>query len=360
MIRQKYNWIFHVVCCFIFLSIPFFSSPANKGQGLFVMNNNAWKDFIHYILLVIFFYINYFILITRLYFTRKYLIYILILIFSMWLIAYIPNIFFNNAVPMPPKEINNFPVPPNPPKEIINEPPPPPKNQPPGFSFFARVNHNIFLFWAVVFFSLLLRIRTRWLQSEKEKLSAELSYLKAQINPHFLFNSLNSIYSLAIQKSDSTSEAVQKLSSMMRYILSEATSDFVPLQKELEYIRNYIELQRLRFGDDFQIRYNIHGNYQNKKIAPLILISFIENAFKYGINAEEETNIIIDIGIKGNELDMMVMNNIVTVNINDENKSGIGLENTMSRLQLVYPNAHNIFIKDDGKQYTVNLHMNIA
>ena len=213
---------------------------------------------------------------------------------------------------------------------------------------------------AVAFFSLLLSIRSRWKQTEKEKLNAELSYLKAQINPHFLFNTLNSIYSLAIQKSDATPEAVRKLSTMMRYILTESNVDFVPLHKEIDYIRNYIDLQQLRFGNELKLNYSIWGSEKNKQIAPLVLISFIENAFKYGINAEEDTHIKIVINIYETRLEMLVSNNIVTVQVSEEDKSGIGLENTRNRLQLVYPYAHKLQITEDEKTYFVNLSIDLV
>jgi len=242
----------------------------------------------------------------------------------------------------------------------MNGPRLPDFDKPSGYFFLASINHNVFLFLAVAFFSLLLRIRNRLLQSEKEKLTAELSYLKAQINPHFLFNSLNSIYSLALQKADSAPEAVQKLSSMMRYVLTEANNDFVPLQKELDHIRDYIELQRLRFGNDLPLHCTITGHEKNKRIAPLILISFIENAFKYGINAEEDADIKIEIKVYDKSLGLFVSNNMVTVNVGEEEKSGIGLDNTKSRLDLVYPNAYELDIKETAKQYIVNLSLKLA
>ncbi len=346
MIRKKYEWIFHAIGCSIFLSIPFFTSPENRGKGIFVINVFAWNDFTQYALLVLFFYLNYFVLIPRIYFTRKYFLYFIMLLAAMWLIAWLPGSLFNGRPPEPPHADMDMPRPPS-------------FDRGPGNFFFARINHNIFLFLAVAFLSLLLRIRNRWQQSEKERLDAELSYLKAQINPHFLFNTLNSIYSLAIQKSDSTPEAVQKLSSMMRYILAESNNDFVPLHKELDYIRNYIDLQQLRFGNELKLNYSIWGNEKNKKIAPLILISFIENAFKYGINAEEDTNIKIVINIYEQRLEMFVSNNKVTVQVNEEDKSGIGLENTSSRLELVYPYSHKLLIQEDEKQFTVNLSIDL-
>jgi len=135
--------------------------------------------------------------------------------------------------------------------------------------------HYIFIFLALVFFSLILRINNRLKQSEQERLNAELMYLKAQINPHFLFNTLNNIYSLAVERSEQTPNAVVRLSSMMRYVIDDAGKNFVSLQRELGYIRNFIELQMIRFGDVVDLNLNINGTPGNNKIAPFILIPFI-------------------------------------------------------------------------------------
>jgi hypothetical protein len=357
MQKQKYSWIFHVAGCILFLSIPFFTSPGNRGNNFFVANNSAWKDFTQYALLILFFYLNYFVLIPHVYFKRRYFLYVVLLLVAMWLIAYLPQLLFNQNPPGPPP--GNMDMPGPPPGGDMNRPVPPAFDKPSENFFFSRINHNVFLFLTVAFFSLLLRIRNRWQQSEKEKLTAELSYLKAQINPHFLFNSLNSIYSLALQKSDAAPEAVQKLSSMMRYVLTDANSDFVPLQKELNHIRDYIELQRLRFGNDLPLNWAITGDEKNKKIAPLILISFIENAFKYGVNAEEDAEIKIEINVYEKSLGLFVSNNMVTVNVTEEEKSGIGLENTKNRLNLLYPDAHELKITETAKQYIVNLSISL-
>lgn len=348
MIKQQYNRAFHVAGCILFLSVPFFTSPANRGQHFFVINDFAWKDFTQYLLLILFFYLNYMVLIPHIYFRRKYMMYAGILLISMWLVAYLPQAIFNHEPPAPP------------PSGMDMHGPPPGPGKPNGNFFLARINHNVFLFLAVALLSLLLRIRNRWQQSEQEKLTAELSYLKAQINPHFLFNSLNSIYSLALQKSDSTPEAVQKLSSMMRYVLTEAKKDLVPLHKELDHIRDYIELQRLRFGNDLPLNWTIAGNEKNKQVAPLILISFIENAFKYGVNAEEDADIKIEINIYEKSLGLYVSNNRVTVHVNEEDKNGIGLDNTRNRLELVYPGKYELDIQENARQYIVNLSIKLT
>ncbi len=258
-----------------------------------------------------------------------------------------------------------------PPNQQINKRPPPPKEDftpdferpnrdaPPSGDMFIDVNQKIFPFLVVVFFSLMLRLSSRWQQTEREKMNAELAYLKAQINPHFLFNTLNSIYSLAILKSDDTPTAVVKLSGMMRYVLSESSNDFVPLEKEMVYIQNYIDLQKIRFLEAISLDFMVNGSKNGKKIAPLMLIPFIENAFKHGVNAEEESVIKIRIDIVENELFLSVFNKKVTVYISEENKSGLGVENTKNRLEHLYPEKHKLVIYDTKDEYLVELSMKL-
>ena len=225
-----------------------------------------------------------------------------------------------------------------------------------AFDFF----HNIFLFLVVLFISLTLKINNRLKRTEKEKVTAELSLLKAQINPHFLFNTLNSIYSLAIDNSDYTATAVVKLSGMMRYIISEAGHDFVSLDKEVAYLSDYIELQQVRFDNTFKLAYTVNGNTAGKKIAPLILLPFVENAFKHGVNSEEDSSIVINIRVDDNELTLMVKNKKVTAVDTDAGTGGMGLCNTRNRLELLYPGKHTLEVLNRADDFTVNLTIHLA
>jgi hypothetical protein len=342
MIPKKYVWLLHVLGCMVFLSLPYFTSPDTDWNNLWKPSPMLSKDLVQFVLLIFFFYFHYFFLIPKLCFRRKYLLYVLSLAVCMCLIAYIPGMLIHVNYPwMAFREGMKLPggfMP----------------HRPRNF-FFARINHNFFLFLAVVFFSLLIRIINRLKETEQEKLNTELSYLKAQINPHFLFNTLNSIYSLAIQKSDSTAPAIQKLSAMMRYVLNESAYNFVPLKLEIAYISNYIELQKLRFGQDLHLHYAVSGDPEKKDIAPLILIPFIENAFKYGVNAEKDPELDIRLSISNRQLDLFVMNHIVNTQVSNENQSGIGLSNTRNRLNLIYPGKHRLEIIQESNKYTVKL-----
>lgn len=331
-------WI-HVISCIIFLALPFFFSPDGPDNPrAFFSNPESHREILRYSLLTIFFYLNYYLLIPRFYFPHKYFLYGVIVLACFFITMMLPGLFFQPMHDMHPPmpEWSKF------------------RRPPPGHRMFFNVRQHIFLFLASFFFSLLLKIRGRLQQAEEEKLETELSYLKAQVNPHFLFNTLNSIYSLAVTKSDDTATAVVKLSGMMRYMLVDAANDTVPLEKELAYIRDYISLQELRFGDDVPVQFSINGDSTGKKIAPLILISFVENAFKYGVNAEEEMYIRIDVNITGDALTMEVFNKKVKVQAPDKN-AGVGIKNAENRLNLLYPARHSLTIKDNKKDFQVLL-----
>ncbi len=192
---------------------------------------------------------------------------------------------------------------------------------------------------------------------ETEKINSELQFLKTQLNPHFLFNSLNAIYSLSIKKSPDTSEAIINLAELMRYMLYEANRDFVPLSKELIYIQNYIQLQRLRLSNSEEVSINIYGDEKDKMIPPLLFISFIENAFMYGTDYEGKTNVKIILTFTDTSVRLFVQNKIGHFKKELKN-SGVGLENIRNRLKLLYPDSHVLNVENDGEYYTVDLTLN--
>jgi sensor histidine kinase YesM len=190
---------------------------------------------------------------------------------------------------------------------------------------------------------------------EKEKLQAELALLRSQVNPHFLFNSLNNIYSLSYQKSEKAPEAILKLSEIMRYMLNESYETVVSLAKEIRYIKNYIELQELRFPAgsyiDFQI---ICKECEKQFIAPLILIAFVENAFKHGDATDSLHPIRINFTITGNQLTLRIENKKNSTQ-NKDASSGIGMNNVKRRLDLLYPAKYKLEITDSSTYYNSEL-----
>lgn len=200
------------------------------------------------------------------------------------------------------------------------------------------------------------RTESRMVQAQADRAKAELSFLKAQINPHFLFNTLNNIYSLAITNNEHTAESIMKLSNIMRYVTDEIGEDFVPLENEIECLRDYIDLQKLRLGKKMKVEFLVQGIVSGKKIAPLILMNFIENVFKYGISSHEPSDILIRLTVLDDNMVFFCQNKLFESK-QSSGRSGIGLENTRLRLQRLYPNKHLLNITKENGFYTVQLIM---
>jgi len=192
-------------------------------------------------------------------------------------------------------------------------------------------------------------------QLGKEKLAAELQLLKAQIHPHFMFNTLNSIYGMALKKSDQTAASILKLSQLMRYILTESSWSIVPLSKEVEILQHYIELEKDRFQERLDMTVNIQGDLQ-KPIAPLLLLPFVENSFKHGANEMiDQAWISLDLSVQGDTLKFKLINGRNPDTANNTWSNHIGLQNVKKRLQLIYPNAHELRITEDDDTFVVSL-----
>ena len=226
--------------------------------------------------------------------------------------------------------------------------------------FLGAVIINCFF----VFLSTGFRFMVDWFVNEKintalqnEKLTAELAFLKSQINPHFLFNSLNNIYSLAYQKSEQTPEAILKLSEIMRYMLYESNDNKVSLDKEIRYLENYIELQKLRFKNSASVIMSVDGDPQNNYIMPLILISFVENAFKHGVATDPNNPINISIKISPSKLFFSIQN--LKNNHNKDGTVGIGLANLKRRLELFYKNQYRLEIENGSSLFSCDLYLDL-
>ncbi|WP_421810570.1 sensor histidine kinase [Flagellimonas sp.] len=189
---------------------------------------------------------------------------------------------------------------------------------------------------------------------------SELQFLRSQINPHFLFNNLNNLYSYALQNSPKTPEIILEMSGVLRYMLYESKEQFVPLKKELEQLDNFIKLYKLQIEDRGQVRFETSNIGAGYKIAPLILIVFIENAFKHS-QSGQSSDIEIDISVKmdNSVLEFYCKNNFEAVPSLDTVAKGIGLQNVQKRLQLLYPNKHKLEIKDENKSYDVYLRLEL-
>ncbi|MGF1924280.1 MAG: sensor histidine kinase [Bacteroidia bacterium] len=186
-----------------------------------------------------------------------------------------------------------------------------------------------------------------------EAIKAELAFLKSQINPHFLYNTLNYIYSLAIPVSDKLANAVLRLSDLMRYTLTESANGKVQLATELEYIESYVSLFKMRFEPVFCVDLDADGVTIKDEIAPLLLIPFVENAFKHGVINDPKNPVRIHLKVQHNKLTFEVSNKIN--HSQKDYSSGIGLVNIHRRLDLIYPDQHELLISNDGRTYQITL-----
>jgi len=324
----------HVIIWLAFMLLPIVFIESEEGKIRFVQI--GW-----FLLLLIagYFYLNYFYLIPKLLFQKKIILYILFLAAGLGIIILLSETYFYFLE-------TAF------------------SHRPHHRHFFGRFSF-IPLTPALVAFAVSssIKITSEWFINERqkkemeaEKLSSELAFLKSQINPHFLFNILNNICSLARKKSDDTENAIIKLSQIMRYMLQDSQNEKVDLEKEIEYLQNYIELQRLRISDQVKIEFLIEGRTDSIMLEPLLLIPFVENAFKHGISYLENSEIIIQVKVEINTLFFRIENKIVK-NIKESvpRESGIGLKNVIRRLELLYPGKHKILITDNGELYIVEL-----
>jgi hypothetical protein len=232
------------------------------------------------------------------------------------------------------------------------------KGQLTGFGHYFL--STVFTSLVFLFLSAVLKFTVDWFLNERkqrdlenQRLSAELAFLKSQINPHFLFNSLNSIYSLAYQRSEMTPDAILKLAEIMRYMLYESNDNKVDLEKELQYLQSYIDLQKIRFGNKAYIDFKVQGKVDKQQIAPLLLVAFVENAFKHGVANNPLAPIRLLIEVDDAHLHFFMQNKKHANN--RDTLGGIGLNNVQRRLNLLYPGKYNLVVNDEPDTYTVEL-----
>lgn len=198
-------------------------------------------------------------------------------------------------------------------------------------------------------------------QIEREKLQAELQLLKSQIHPHFLFNTLNNLYGLTLHKSNDSPKVVLKLSELLSYMLYDCNATEVLLRKEIEFIRNYVGLEQLRYGDRLDMSINISGDYEHKLIAPLLLVPFLENAFKHGTSEQlEQAWMHVELLVQDATLKFKVINSREASEPSTTHVGGIGLQNVKKRLQLLYANRHELRITAEEETFMIALTLELT
>jgi two-component system LytT family sensor kinase len=351
--------ITHVAVWSCFFALPYLVffprlrdfSMSNHQLAAIICNN---------IFLVLFYYLNTLWLVPRLLVKEKWLWYCLSILICLLIFLNVPRVLANWIAEPELVAIQN--------REFIRNPAykGPSMYGPEGRRPYAS-RYNTVLFLLVFTVGTCISMIQRWLKTEQnrketehEKLNTELSFLKSQINPHFFFNTLNNIYSLAVVKSDKTAPAVMKLSKIMRYILTETQHDFVPLSREVEFVHNYIELQQVRLTEMVTVRFQVEGDIESSSITPLLLIPFIENAFKYGVSTKEPSHIHLLLRSNADSISFHAENYIVSTTGSDLEKTGIGINNVKRRLELLYPNRHKLTCETKGQHYIVHLEIKLG
>lgn len=194
-----------------------------------------------------------------------------------------------------------------------------------------------------------------------EKAAAELNYLKAQINPHFLFNTLNNLYGLVLERSDKAAETVLKLSDMMKYLLTESEADQVPLSKDLQHLRHYFDLECLRLADTADVQFAVEGSVGEQRIVPLLLLPLLENAFKHGVHRGRRGDVFLKttVRVDGNRLTLDIANNRPPAG-KPAHSLGLGIENVKKRLELSYPGRYQLETEEDERQFRTFLRLQLT
>jgi sensor histidine kinase YesM len=337
--KNKYKILVHVLFWIYMLNQSFFPVYINKIDTKYLQDYIYLKDiFITTLLNIFVFYAVYFVIPNVLRFSRKWYVFPFIIILA----------FVLSAIRLP-IEIAYW-------KYLIKMP-------------ATELQFQYEWFWATLkitviisIYAMLIRFSIDWFDAQKykdelikERQAGEIALLRSQVNPHFLFNTLNNIYSLVYNKSDEAPEAVMKLSSIMRYMLYDSNTDVVPVIKEVEYLNSFIELQQLRITQKGFVEIKVFGSMENRSIAPMLLIPFVENAFKHG-DKNQEPGIIIHLNLETEKLVFTVENYIKrNPTVLSEESGGFGLQNIKRRLGLLYPDKHELKINLTDEKYKVEL-----
>lgn len=338
------KWLPHIIGLLLFLILPIFVFDRNNERATFWMYNYYYQ----LVFMLVAFYVNYLIIVPRFFFTkRKVHFFIILFLFTVVLLAisqYLYEYF----------QLNNLR----------------PNNNISGVNMRPRGNmgvhpkllDNFFLLIIVLGFSSGMAIiqhlrKNESIQKdiEKARVDSELAFLKNQISPHFFFNALNNIYGLIAIDGDKAQQSVEKLSSLMRYLIYDSNIDIIDLQKEFDFTLKYIELMQQRLSPKVKLDINISNSIPAGQISPLLFIPFIENAFKHGISYRENSFISLLLKTENNTVVFECKNSIQNRNEHENNVGGVGIVNIEKRLNLIYGSTFKLDISEENKEYCVKL-----
>ena len=332
--RKKYIFpLLHVLAWLILFSMPYLLSQGQNQDSQVVPRIfiHFWVPLFFYALI---FYSNYLYFIDNFFFNKKIILFFVI------------NVVMITVFVWAGHEIKGFLTE----SWAVNENQ---ANRPPRKIFWYL---DFFTTLVPLAFSIALKSTERWKKTEAERkeekyiqLQSEIQHLKYQLQPHFFFNALNNIYSLVDLNPESAKKTIHSLGKLMRYLLYDTETEKVPLQKEIDFMTQYIELMKLRFSEKIKIKYTFPDEVPNIKVVPLLFITLVENAFKHGISASKSADLSFTFEVKGTNLTFTALNTNTPKNTSDKSGSGIGLENLEKRLQLLYPDQHSFVYKvQDG------------
>ena len=339
--NNKITVFSHVLVWLVLFSMPYLLSYGQTQE----INRIIAHFWIPLVFSAIIFYWNYFVLIDRFLFPKKMVQFILlnvvIIVFFLVLKEYIEDTFFQELLKKRTTESE--------------------ENKPP-FKMFIYV--QLLSYIAPLLFSIAIKSTKKWVTTEAErkeatniKLKSELQHLHYQLQPHFFFNSLNNIYALVDISPDQAKKSIHSLSKLMRYMLYETNDELILLSKEIDFMKKYIDLMKLRVSDKTIIKHHFPSEETGIKIAPLLFISLIENAFKHGVSASKESSIEINMRYENKKVLFTIENDNYPKQTTDKSGSGIGLQNLEKRLQLLYPNAYLFETRIENNRFLVKLEL---
>ena len=339
--------LLHIFTWIVLLMFPFFLSQGESSAINYSrLIKYTWIPLFFY---AVIFYTNYLLLIERFLFRKKTALFILVniclIVCFTWLHFEIKDL-LNMVIEIKPAPTPGVPLPAKPPIRLF-------------------VYKDIISMIIPIIIAFAVKTSEKWSKTETEKkerekdiLDSELQHLKYQLQPHFFFNSLNTIYALIERSPAVAQETVHKLAKLMRYMLYETESGKVNVNEDIEFMKQYIELMKLRLSDKTKVNVTFQAGTENYEITPLLFISLIENAFKHGISATQTSEIFFSLNVTGNTIRFFAENTNFPKNEKDISGSGIGLVNLKKRLELTYPAKYNFHTKVEGKLFSVLLEIN--
>ncbi len=339
---RRMGWLVHAIVWVVLLFFPFLFRGRESDT---ISMHEYMRFFITIVGALVVFYANYTYLVKRFLFTRQ-----------IWLYLVCNLLLFSGAIFLTHVLMSLIP-----PSELVS----PRRGPREGIAIYFMLSDMVrYVFLTVL--SIALKATGSWYQIdaerkelEKQRSEAELQNLKNQLNPHFLFNTLNNIYSLIAINGEQAQESVHKLSRLLRYMLYDSAQAFVPLGKDIDFVRDYVELMRIRMPEHVELQTEIQIELPDLPIAPLLFISPVENAFKHGVSNSKPSFIHIEIVAADNQIRCLIRNSFFPKDTSDKSGSGIGLINLQKRLDLLYPGNYKLISEQSGETYSCELTLNV-